>query len=33
MGKELRQAMEDDTWQTVDIPIDFYDPIGYLLTG
>lgn len=29
----LKKAMEDDTWQIVDIPTDFYDPIGYLITG
>jgi hypothetical protein len=33
MNVELRKAMEDDTWAAVDIPTDFYDPIGYLLTG
>jgi hypothetical protein len=33
MTVELKKEMDDDTWQAVDIPTNFYEPIGYLITG
>jgi hypothetical protein len=33
MTAELKKAMDDDTWQAVDIPTNFYEPIGYLISG
>lgn len=30
---ELKKSLEDDTWQVVDIPTSFYEPIGLLLSG
>jgi hypothetical protein len=32
-GHLIKKAMDDDTWQAVDIPTNFYEPIGYLISG
>ena len=33
LNVELKKSLEDDTWQVVDIPTSFYEPLGVLLSA
>jgi hypothetical protein len=33
LSEKLRQGLEQDTWQEVDIEPDYFQSLGYLLEG